>query len=61
MEIMQSCQKRCDVIMRKLAKKKSVNLSVTSFEIKELIGEYGFATRQLYQIKDEKDMMPFMQ
>ena len=57
MEIIQSYQKRCETIMQKLAKKKAENLPVDSFEVKELIGEYGFATRQLYQIKDEKDMM----
>ena len=57
MEIIQSYQNRCNSIMQKLAEKMAANLPVNSFEVKELIGEYGFATRQLYQIKDEKDMM----
>lgn len=57
MEVIQSYQNRFDNIMQKLAKKKAADLPVTSFEVKELIGEYGFAIRQLYQIKNEKDMM----
>lgn len=56
-EVIRSYQNRCDAIMQKLAKKKAEDLPVTSFEVKELIGEFGFATRQLYQIKDESDMM----
>ena len=56
-EVVQSYQNRCSAIVQKLAKKKADNLPVTSFEVKELIGEYGFATRQLYQIKDERDLM----
>lgn len=30
---------------------------MNSFEIRELIGEYGFVTKQLYQLKEEKGMM----
>ncbi len=28
-----------------------------SFEIKEIIGEYGFVMKQLYQLQDESGMM----
>ncbi len=31
--------------------------SVDSFEVKEIIGEYGFVMKQLYQLKDESGMM----
>ena len=30
---------------------------MNSFEIRELIGEYGFVLKQLLQMKDEKEMM----
>ena len=36
--------------MEKLAGKK--NCSPDSFEVKELVGEYGFVTKQMYQMPD---------
>ena len=54
-EVAKSCQKRMDAILEKLASKR--NCSIDSFEVKEIIGEYGFVMKQLCQVKDEKGMM----
>ena len=54
-EVVASYQKRMDAILEKLAGKRKC--SVDSFEVKEIIGEYGFVMKQLYQLKDEKGMM----
>ena len=44
-----------DAIMKKLAAKRGAD--VTAFEVKELIGEYDFVSKQLYQMKDVKTLM----
>ncbi len=54
-EVMTSCQKRMDAILEKLASKREC--SVDSFEVKEIIGEYGFVMKQLCQLQDESGMM----
>ena len=54
-EVVASYQKRMDAILEKLANKREC--PVNSFEVKEIIGEYGFVMKQLYQLKDEKGMM----
>lgn len=54
-EVVKSYQKRMDAILEKLADKREC--SADSFEVKEIIGEYGFVMKQLYQLKDEKGMM----
>lgn len=54
-EVMTSCQKRMDAILEKLASKREC--SVDSFEVKEIIGEYVFVMKQLYQLQDESGMM----
>ena len=54
-EVVASYQKRMDAILEKLAGKREC--PVDSFEVKEIIGEYGFVMKQLYQLKDEKGMM----
>jgi len=54
-QMIQSCEKRFDILMKKLAEK--MGKDVSSCEIKEVIGEYGFMFKQLYQLKDER---PFM-
>lgn len=54
-EVVASYQKRMDAILEKLADRREC--SVDSFEVKEIIGEYGFVMKQLYQLKDEKGMM----
>ena len=54
-EITESYQKRIEVILQKLITKKGLN--VNTFEVKEIIGEYGFVMKQFLQIKNEKDFM----
>ena len=54
-EIEKSCQKRIDGVLERLNEKRG--LDVDSFEIRALIGEYGFVLKQLLQPKDEKEMM----
>ena len=54
-EVVASYQKRMDAILEKLAGKREC--SVDSFEVKEIIGEYGFVMKQLYQLQDESGMM----
>ncbi len=54
-EIMQAYQNRTDAIYRKLADKKGTDVS--AFEVKELIGEYDFVSKQLYQMKDVSKLM----
>jgi len=53
--IRESYLKRIEKICEKLNQKRGFD--VNSFEIRELIGEYGFVTKQLYQLKEEKGMM----
>ena len=54
-EIFTSYQKRIGAIQEKLAKKRGTD--VYSFEIRELIGEYDFVAKQLYQMKDVRKLM----
>ncbi|MCD2491728.1 MerR family transcriptional regulator [Lacrimispora sp. NSJ-141] len=54
-EIMQAYQNRIDAICRKLADKKGTDVS--AFEVKALIGEYDFVSKQLYQMKDVSRLM----
>lgn len=54
-KIRESYQSRIEKIYERLNQRRV--LDVNSFEIRELIGEYGFVTKQLYQLKEEKGMM----
>ncbi len=54
-EVAESYQKRVDAILEKLAGKREY--PVDSFEVKEIIGEYGFVMKQFCQVKEEKEMM----
>lgn len=54
-EVAESYKKREDLILQKLIEKRECDLD--SFEVKEIVGEYGFVMKQLFQLKDEKDMM----
>ena len=54
-EVAESYQKRIDHILRKLMDRKEC--AVDSFEVKEVIGEYGFVMKQLCQLKEEEEMM----
>lgn len=54
-EIRESYQRRIETILQSLSAKR--NLSVKCFEVRELVGEYGFVMKQLLQIKQEKEIM----
>ncbi|MDO5338141.1 MAG: MerR family transcriptional regulator [Eubacteriales bacterium] len=54
-EIFTAYQKRLGAIIKKLAEKKGHD--VNSFEVKELVGEYDFVTKQMYQLPDATSMM----
>ena len=54
-EVVESYKKREDAILQKLFGKYECDLN--SFEVKEIVGEYGFVMKQLFQLKDEKGMM----
>ncbi len=48
-------QKRLDAVMKQLAEKKGED--VGSWEVKELIGQYDFLTKQMYQMEDATGIM----
>ena len=54
-EVAESYNKRIEAILQKLIAKQ--NYDIDSFEVKELVGEYGFVMKQLAQIKEEKGFM----
>lgn len=54
-EVAQSYSKRLDSIFEKLFQKR--NCPVDSFEIKEIIGEFGFVMKQFSQIKKEDEWL----
>ena len=54
-EVAESYNKRIGAILQKLIAKQ--NCDIDSFEVKELVGEYGFVMKQLAQIKEEKGFM----
>lgn len=54
-EVAESYKKREDAIRQKLLAKRGCNL--TSFEVKEIIGEYGFVMKQVCQMKEEQGLM----
>lgn len=54
-ELLSAYQKRLDTVMKKLAGK--LDCDVRSFEVKEIIGEYDFLSKQMYQMKDVSAMM----
>ena len=54
-EVAESYNKRIEAILHKLIAKR--DCSVDSFEVKEIVGEYGFVMKQLSQIKEEKGFM----
>lgn len=54
-EIAESYNKRIEAILQKLIAKRGC--AVDSFEVKEIVGEYGFVMKQLSQIKEEKGFM----
>lgn len=54
-EVAESYNRRIEAITEKLLKKRGCPLD--SFEVKEIVGEYGFVMKQFTQIEDEKGMM----
>ena len=54
-EVAESYNKRIEAILQKLIAKQ--NCDIDSFEVKELVREYGFVMKQLAQIKEEKGFM----
>ena len=54
-EVAERYNKRIEAILQKLIAKQ--NCDIDSFEVKELVGEYGFVMKQLAQIKEEKGFM----
>ena len=54
-EVAESYNKRIEAILQKLIAKQKCDID--SFEVKELVGEYGFVMKQLAQIKEEKGFM----
>ena len=54
-EVAESYNKRIEAILQKLIAKR--DCPVDSFEVKEIVGEYGFVMKQFSQIKDEKELM----
>ena len=54
-EIAESYNKRIEAILQKLIAKR--DCPVDSFEVKEIVGEYGFVMKQFSQIKDERELM----
>jgi len=57
-EVAESYAKRIEAVLKKLITK--INCPVDSFEVKELVAEYGFVMKQFSQIKDERGMMLFV-
>lgn len=55
MEVMEAYRNRIDGIYKKLAEK--IGMDVSSFEVKSLIGELDFVSKQLYQMEDVKELM----
>ena len=51
-KVMEAYQKRMDAIMKKLSDNRGADTS--SFEVKAIIGEYDFVSKQLYQLNDAK-------
>lgn len=54
-ELLPACQKRIDAVLQKLAQK--TGCDVNSLEVKELIGEYDFVSKLLYQMDDVTELL----
>lgn len=54
-EVAESYNKQIKAILQKLIVKR--DCAVDSFEVKEIVGEYGFVMKQLSQVKEEKGFM----
>lgn len=56
-EMLRALRLRQEAVMDKLVKQKDEGFTLDSFEIKEVVAEYGFVQKQLFRIKYEKDFM----
>lgn len=54
-EIADSYNKRLDATMQKLAARRG--FPVDSFEVREIVNEYGFVMKQFCQIKEERELL----
>ena len=54
-EMAESYNRRMEAVLQKLIAKRGC--AVDSFEVKEVVGEYGFVMKQLAQIEEEKEFM----
>jgi len=54
-EVAESYNKRLEAVLQKLIAKR--DCAVDSFEVREVVGEYGFVMKQISQIKEEKGFM----
>ncbi len=54
-EVAESYNKRIEAILQKLYDKR--DCPVDSFEVKEIVSEYGFVMKQFSQIKNERELM----
>ena len=54
-EVAESYNKRIEAVLQKLIAKQ--DCAVDSFEVKEVVGEFGFVMKQLSQVKEEKGFM----
>ncbi len=56
-EMLRALRLRQEAVMDKLVKRKNEGFTLDSFEVKEIVAEYGFVQKQLFRIKYEKDFM----
>lgn len=56
-EMLRAFRLRQEAVMDKLTKRKDEGFTLDSFEIREVVAEYGFVQKQLFRIKYEKDFM----
>ena len=54
-EVFTACQKKIGDIQKSLAEKKGTD--VNTFEVRQLIGEYDFVAKQLYQVEDAQSLL----
>lgn len=54
-EVIRAQEQRIDAVLNKLLEKRGQ--SVDSFAVKEIVGEYGFVIKHLYQLKQERGVM----
>lgn len=54
-EAVQAYKKRINAMQQRLAEKQGCDIN--SFDVKEIIGEYGFVMKQMLQIKEEREIM----